>query len=160
MKYTSTKDSRFLWNTQKKFQDDARVLILVRYVYAAGNRDYILQENFEQFAELVVRLNEKDSVMIARRFTVIKEGGVDQRFIDELISMYPSGSSWILIGADNFEYTSDWAYAETVSELNEGLGDRIGNNVCVVDEPDYINTEKFMEAYVPDSDGIVRPGVY
>jgi len=37
----------------------------------------------------------------------------------------------MLIGPDNYEYTGDWAYAESKSELDEELENRIGNIVSL-----------------------------
>ncbi len=99
-------------------------------------------------------------MIIVKQFEVVKEGLVDQRFTDELLPAYRSGTSWILIGPDNYEHTADWAYAESDSELREELDDRIGNSVCVIKEPNYISTDETFDAYVPDADGLVRPGAY
>jgi hypothetical protein len=134
-----------------------RVLVVVRYSYAAGSKDFILLESMEQFSKLLTQLKERDSVIVVNSFNIVKEGTVDRSFIEDSLLRYPGGASWVLIGPDNYEYTADWAYAESKSELQEEIEDRIGN---VIDDPDYIREGSAIDAYIPDSDGTVRPGAY
>ena len=83
-----------------------------------------------------------------KSFQKIKEGNVDQAFIEGAAAAYPKGCNWVLIGKDNFEHTADWAYAGSEAELREELRDKLGNQVCIVDEPNYI------------SDGTLHRSVY
>jgi hypothetical protein len=136
------------------------ILVIVRYVYAARSKDFILLESTEQFSELLVGLKERDSVIVVKSINVVNEGTVDRSFIEKSMSKYPQGASWVLIGPDNYEYTANWAYAESKSELAEELEDRIGNEVCIINEPEYMSEESTIDAYVPDLDGKVRPGAY
>jgi hypothetical protein len=157
---TSTRDSGFLSDVKQLMDCNHRVLVVVRYVYAAGSKDFILLESMEQFSELLTRLKERDSVIVFKSINVVNEGTVDRNFIEDSILKYPQGASWVLIGPDNYDYTADWAYAESKSELAEELEDRIGNVVCIINEPEYMSEEFTVAAYVPDLDGNVRPGAY
>ena len=85
----------------------------------------------EQFSKLLTQLKERDSVVVVKSFNVGNEGTVDRSFIKDSFSRYPQGASCMLIGPDNYEYTGDWAYAESKSELDEELENRIGNIVSL-----------------------------
>jgi hypothetical protein len=109
---------------------------------------------------LLPTLRVGDSVIVMKAFDVLNEGTVDNNFINESVSKYSPGEFWTLIGPDNFEHTADWADIASETDLRESLEDRAGNSVCIVREPDYNSDESSICAYVPDSDGIVRPSAY
>lgn len=159
MKRLSTSDREFLDAVQSIFAAP-EVLVVVRYVYGAGNRDFLILKNMTEFNRLLGRLRRRDSVVVMKSFRKIKEGMVDQAFIEAATAVYPKGGNWILIGKDNFKHTADRAYAFSEGEVNEGLRDRLGNHVCIIDEPNYISDDYSIGAYIPDEDGIVRPGAY
>ncbi len=159
MKRLSTSDGEFLDAVQGIFAAP-EVLVVVRYVYGAGNRDFLILKNMTEFNRLLGRLCNRDSVVVMKSFQKIKEGIVDQAFIEGAAAVYKTGANWVLIGKENFEHTAGRAYAGSEGELREELQDRLGNHVCIVDEPNYISDEHSIGAYVPDEDGIVRPGAY
>ena len=117
-------------------------------------------ESMQQFSDLLTTLKERDSVIVLQSIDVVNEGIVDRVFIEDSISKYSPGASWVLIGPDNYEHTANWADAGSRSELAQELEDRTGNMVCIIKDPDYINEESTIDAYVPDLDGNVRPGAY
>ena len=45
-------------------------------------------------------------------------------------------------------------------ELKEEIEDRIGNQTYIFAEPDWFDDENTIHSYVPDEDGVVRPGAY
>lgn len=158
MRKLSTRDKEFLDAVQNIFAAP-EVLVVVRYVYGAGNRDFLILKNMTEFHTLLGKLRTRDSVVM-KSFQKIKEGKVDEAYIKSAVAIYPKKANWVLIGKSNFEHTSGWAHAESEGELREGLQDRLGNYVCIVAEPNYISDEYSIGAYIPDEDGIVRPGAY
>lgn len=116
MRPTSTRDSGFLCDVKQLLDRNHRVLVVVCYAYAAGYRDFILVESMEQFSELLTGLKQRDLVIVVKSIDVVNEGTVDRSFIDDSISKYPQGASWVLIGPDNYDYTADSAYAGSKSE--------------------------------------------
>ena len=157
---TSTQDPAFLDEVRQLASNNEEILILVRYVYGAGSRDFVLLDSMTKFSDLLQCCRERDSVTVMKSFNVICRGIVTDDFIVSAIADYESDKSWILIGGDNYEYTADWAFAESEAELKEELDARLGNEVCIVSEPDHWSETDAMTAYVPDSDGVVRPGAY
>jgi hypothetical protein len=158
---------RRLGTSEKDFQDAVplifaapEVLVVVRYVYGGGKRDFLILRAMSEFHQLLGTLWARDSVVVMNSFRKIREGKVDRGFIESAAAACTKGSSWVLIGKDNFEHTPASAYAESEAEVREELQDRLGNHVCIVDEPDYISDEHSINGYIPDSDGVVRPGSY
>ena len=156
----STQDSNFLDDARRVFDRKDRILIVVRYVYGAGSRDFILLESFDEFEILLAGLKQRDSVIIMKSFDMLTEGLVDPSFIQKSCEIFRPGNSWVLIGPDNYEHTADWAFADSEDELREELEARMGNVVSIVADPNYIDDDVTLGAYVPDSDGCVRPGAY
>jgi hypothetical protein len=159
MRRLNTSEEDFLDVVQRIFAAP-EVLVVVKYVYGAGRRDFLILRKMSEFHELISNLRTRDSVVVMKSFQKIKEGMVHQSFIEAATAAYRKGSNWILIGRDNFEHTAAWAYAESESELREELQDRLDNHVCIVAEPHYNDDKHSIRAYVPDSDGVVRPGAY
>lgn len=135
-------------------------MVLVRYVYGAGSRDFLLLGSADEFRSLIDSRRSRDSITVMKSFRVVDEGAVTECFVSRSIRNYPEGESWILIGPDNFQHTSDWAFAESKAELEEELGGRLGNDVCIIEEPDFLADAHSINAYVPDPDGEVRLGAY
>jgi len=159
MKRLSTSDREFLDGVQNIFVAP-EVLVVVRYVYGAGKRDFLILKNMTAFNRLLETLRSRDSVVVMKSFPKIKEGRVDQAFIEAAAAVYRTGANWILIEKDNFEHIAHFAYGGSEGEVREELGDRSGKHVCIVDEPNYISDEHSIGAYMPDEDGIIRPGAY
>ena len=157
---TSIKDPTFLSESLRVLEASGRILVLVRYVYGAGSSDFFLLESADEFRSLIDGRRSRDSITVMKSFRVIDEGAVTEDFLSKLIRTYPEGENWILIGPDNFEHTLDWAFAESKSELKEELEGRLGREVCIVEEPDFVSDSYSINAYVPDPDGEVRPGAY
>src|SRR5438128_2455246 len=105
MKRTSTTDNSFLDAIQRLFTA-LEVLVVVRYVYGGGRRDFLILKNISEFHSLIGRLRRRDSIVVMKSFQKIKEGKVDQIFLEAAVAAYPKGSHWILIGRDNFEHTA------------------------------------------------------
>src|ERR1700722_876622 len=103
MKRLSTSDREFLDAVRNIFAAP-EVLVVIRYVYGAGNRDFQILKHLTEFDMLLGKLRNRDSVVVMKSFQKIKEGNVDQAFIDAAAAMYPRGGNWILIGKDNFEH--------------------------------------------------------
>lgn len=160
MTASSTRDPHFIREVNRLLDRKGHILVVVRYVYGAGSKNLVLIESMQQFEALLEPLRARDSVVVMMSFDVVNEGAVDVDFIKASVAKYSSGSDWVIIGPDKHEYTNCWAYASSESELKEELESRIGKSVCIVSDPDYVSDESSIAAYVPDLDGVVRPGAY
>jgi hypothetical protein len=97
-----------------------------------------------------------------KSFTLLERGIATPRFINEVMQNLdkPLGSEWLVIGKTNDKYLENWNWAATKEELIDEIKDRMGNEVTILEEPDWISDETSINAYVPDDDGVVRPGAY
>ncbi|MFK7750507.1 MAG: hypothetical protein AB8B65_19100 [Kordia sp.] len=53
---------------------------------------------------------------------------------------------------------SDWEFAENLIELQEVLTDNLGKNVTITLEPECFNEDNEFHLYVPNENGISKPG--
>lgn len=159
MRLLRTTDQAFLDGVEEIFRA-GEVLVVVRYAYGAGNREFLILESFPKFEAVLAQLRKRDSVIAMRSFDHLLQGKVNRELIDAANAAYTPGDAWILVGEDNYDYTSNWAYAESHDELKEELEARVGRSVTIVAEPNYVCDEETISAYVPDDDGVVRPGAY
>jgi len=67
MKRLSTSDGEFLDAVQGIFAAP-EVLVVVRYVYGAGNRDFLILKNMTGFNGLLGKLRRRDSVVVMKSF--------------------------------------------------------------------------------------------
>ncbi len=134
--------------------------MLVRYVYAAGNRDFFLLESFQEFKDLLASCKNADSVIAMKSFRPILEGVVDNRFLAQALAAYEQGGYWLLIGPDIFPHTPDWAFGQSADEVQEELETRLGNRVCIVEEPDWFDETQTIGGFVPNSEGKIQLGAY
>lgn len=146
---------RLLWAT-------GELLVMIRYPYSAGSRDFLLVREEAELRRLLHDRKPRDLVTVMKSFTLLKRGIVTRRFIEDSVRTLkkPAEGDWLVIGCTNDKYLEDWDFAESRRDLKEALEVRIGREVSILDEPDWTNPGAFIDAYSPDPDGIVRPGAY
>ena len=159
MERLSTRDKNFLEAVHNIFAAP-EVLVVVRYVYGAGARDFLILKDVSDFHNLLSGLRPRDSVVVMKSFGKIMEGTVDQSFIAAAVAAYTKNSCWILIRRGDVRDERGFGYGGSSGEIREELEDWAGKPVCIVDEPNYLSAEHSIGAYVPDDDGVVRPGAY
>ena len=157
---TSVSDSDFQAKIRQIFHAQARLAVLIRYAYRAGGRDFYLLSRLESLEELIGGCKERDLVTVFATVRIIAEGVVDDDFAAALEARLNAGEKWMLIGGDNGDGTPEWDFAETEEELRGGLDSRVGMAVSIIEEPDWVTEGLSVSAYIPDRDGIVRPGAY
>ena len=165
MTYMSTTDKRFLATLQDWLRSQREVLLLIRYHAAAGNKDF---EFFSSFHALTERLNWlpiRTSVVAFKQPQLPFRGIVDDDYIAKSLSSIPSGSEYLVVETKLSAYdkssVSRWSAGESHSDLRRDLEERRGDSVAVGVYPPWLeDTENVISAYVPDEDGVVRPGGY
>ena len=66
---------------------------------------------------------------------------------------------WVAMGKDvDGDSWSAWIGNE--EEFDELIEDEFGRDIIIIEDQDWFNEEITIHAYVPDSDGKVRPGAY
>lgn len=143
-------------------QQSKEVLILVRYPFQAGNRDFLLLKSGHEFEEFLSSRKPKESVTIFKDFQTLKEGTITESFIDEtLTQLSPKSSGWVVIFPEQQKQkATNWRYAETKTEMRETLRNHLGRIVKILEEPDWFDESSVVHGFEPDEDGQIRPGAY
>ena len=159
MDVLSTTDRTF----QQTVQDllgNGEILVVVRYVYGAGEREFLFFRYMSEFHASVTRLRPRDSVVVMKSFRDVIAGTVDSQFIETVVGRYRHGEDWVVVDYDAPKFTTKNYYASSKAGLVEELEELRGHRVRIIEEPNYISAEHSIGAYVPDPDGVVRPGAY
>ena len=164
MELWSTKNERFRKEANEIIKLNGEILIMVRYAYSAGSKDFFIIDSEEEFSVFLEARKPKDSITIFKTFENLTEGVVNEDFINKTLNtlVKPKSSDWIVIFPKIIDKwgNPDWSFEETKEELEEILQDQIVDYVRILEEPDWLNEELVFHAYVPDEDGEVRPGSY
>lgn len=161
MSANSIHDPHFIYAGEIILQASGKLLVLVRYPYQAGNRDFFLFETTAQFFAFLEARKPKEAVSLIKSVQLILAGMVDRDFIEKRVMDLPKpkSGSWLVLG-NSIKGNCDWRFVEDGKELEKELSDKIGEEVSIFEEPDWISEENSMTAYAPDPDNIVRPGAY
>lgn len=159
MKPLSTTDETFL-RAVLDLVSGGEILVVVRYAYGGGARDFLFLKDVSEFHGLLGRLKCRDSVVVMKSFSKVLEGKIDPELLDAAAEAYPDGACWIVVDKNAPKYEAGNCAAETRADLLDELRDRMGRYVRIIKEPNYISAAHSIAAYIPDEDGVVRPGAY
>jgi hypothetical protein len=134
------------------------LLTLVRYHGEAGNRDFLIIRSAAEFDEFFNKRSPRDSITFFKSFSCLRKGIVNSTFIDEALRILskPDKREFLVI----WDKSGGWFWAENLEQLEEELEEEMGQSVQILAEPDWFNEEKAITIYVPDEDGVIRPGIY
>ena len=161
----ATTSPEFLSIVEPWFGVKPEVVLLVRYAYAAGNRDIELIPTLDAFRARMASLAPRTSVTAFRDHTLPLRGTVDDAFIARCLGAIPDGVEYIIVETKpKVAGRYSWIHQETGTshkELLVSLEDERGESVLAGEYPPWlVDSDGIVTAYVPDSDGVVRPGVY
>ncbi len=161
MSANSIHDPHFIHAGEIILQASGKLLALVRYPYQAGNRDFFMFETKAQFFAFLEARKPKEAVSLFKSFQLVLKGLVDENFILKKAAILKKIDTidWLVLG-DSQEVTSECNFVTDRIELQQELFSRLGEEVIILEEPDWISEESTITAYSPDEDGIVRPGAY
>jgi hypothetical protein len=162
--YISTTDKGFLATLQEWLCGQREILLLIRYCDAAGAKDFEVFLSFDTLAERLHELPSRASVIAFRQPQLPVRGVVDDDFITGCQSSIPDGAEYLILttrrSGDHFSPIR-WSAGDSHAELREDLEDLRGSFVAVGLYPPWLeDTDDVISAYVPDEDGVVRPGGY
>ena len=166
MGYTSSTDAAFLATLGEWLRGRQEILVLIRYAYAAGSKDFEFYSSFEALAGRLRGLPPRACVTAFRRPQLPMRGVVDDDFIAACVDAIPDGVEYLLAEtvrrthggrAEFFRH----AAGESRAELREDLEASRGRAVAVGPYPPWLrDTDDVVSAVVPDENGVVTTGVY
>jgi len=162
MELWNIKNEEFQKNGIKLIQTNGEVLILIRYPYQAGNRDYFIIKSEKDFINFLNERKSKESITLFKSIENVAEGLINEDFIritlEELEE--PKYSDWLTLFPGIKDKNENWFYDETKEDLEESFRFNMGSYVRIVEDSLWLNEELIFHAYVPDEDGEIRPGAY
>jgi hypothetical protein len=146
------------------FRKRRDLLVLIRYAYMAGNRDLEVIPAFEALRTRMARLAPRTSITVFRDHQLPLRGVVDDAFIQACLAAIPDGTEYVVAetglttagGQSWFHHASGTSHGE----LRDSLERSRGKSVLVGEYPPFTDSDAVVTAYVPDPDGVVRPGAY
>ncbi len=149
----------FKKNALKILKENSHLIIFTRY---SANKEFYHIKSEKEFDEfLKTRINKELLTLFKNKFTIIKSGIVNDHFIKEVKSKINEMKKvdWVAIGKE--KDNSQWsAFVANEEEFEEAIEDEFGNEIIIIEDQDWFNEDITIHAYVPDEDGIVRPGSY
>jgi len=160
-----TTDASFLHTLESWLRSQGEILVLIRYAYAAGSTDFELFTSFESLAERIRALPSRTCVIAFRQPQLPIRGVVDESFIARCLSSIPDGSEYLLVEMVRrvygrmswFHHNEGTSHGELRGELEESRGVQVAVGLA---PPSWKDSDDVISAYVPDEDGIARPGAY
>jgi hypothetical protein len=161
----ATTSPEFLSAVEPWFGAKQEILLLIRYPNATGNRDIELISTFDAFRVRIASLAPKTSITAFRDHTLPLRGTVDDSFVARCLSAIPDGVEYVIAETKpKVAGSHSWIHYETGTshkELLESLEEERGQSVVAGEYPPWLDdSDGVVTAYVPDSDGIIRPGAY
>lgn len=169
MQKLKTTDPEFLAHVESCIDRHGEVLVLFRYPYAAGSKDYNFFHKIDEFMEAIRKLRSRTWVISYGEPQLPLRGVVDETFIDQALDLIPDGREYLILCIEktvlnsphfHSEYHDDCA-GETHEELRESLERFRGRPVGVGLFPPWADeNEQTKDAVVADEDGEVRSAAY
>lgn len=162
MELMNTNNSDFKLRGVQILQEKEELLILVRYPYQAGNKDFFIVQDINDFRKFLNERKAKESITIFKEFETVRKGTITREFITEINKNItkPNGSDWIVYVKDYKSREINWSWCENKLDLLELLEEDYGKYVTIIEDLDYFDEELIFHAYKPDEDGEVRIGTY
>jgi hypothetical protein len=152
-------DPEFLQDVERLL-GAGELLVVVKRAFGGGQRDFLFFNSMSEFHGLLGRLRHRDCVVVMKSFRKVIEGQVDAALIDAAQAAYREGACWILLDKNPPRHQASYFPAECRGDLLEELGELIGRDVLIIEEPKYASEADSLRAYVPDENGSVRPAPY
>ena len=158
LKRDNTENPEFKVDALKILKDFHDLFIFTRY---SANKDFFhITSEFEFDNFLNSRVSKECITLFRNKFKIIARGVINDYFIRNIKNSIKTHIvDWVIIGKeDDGTQWSCWISDE--DELNEAMEDEFGKEVLIIEDQDWFNEEETIHAYVPDEDGVVRPGAY
>lgn len=154
----NTKNPDFKKKALKILKENADLFIFKRYL---ANKDFYHIKSEKEFDDFLSKSISKECLTIFKnKFEIIERGIIDHDFIKSVKDKFANERivDWVIIGKEGKSQWSIWIDNEQA--FRSAIEDEINNEVIVFKDQDWFNEDITIHTYVPDSDGIVRPGAY
>lgn len=164
----SSNCSAFCDLLDRTFETGELAILLFRYANCGGAKDYFIARSAVEFATAMKHARPKTSVTVFFQTNFKIKGIANDQLCDETVTLLPSVRSHYegvdLIRLDGPNCDLDDRYFMCAADVNEICQWFMENKgmpvVAGTLEFWHHNCESMVTVYVPDDDGVVRPGAY
>lgn len=141
------------------------ILIMLRYPFAGGARDYELHSSIVSIAKRLSEVPAQTSVIAFREPQLPLRGVVTPGFVNLVLATIPDGEEFLVVETTPTTMgLHSWyrnAGGQWHSELREELEGSMGKPVLLGRYPPWLEDgPDVISGYVPDSAGRISPGAY
>jgi hypothetical protein len=139
----------FLERVAAWISEAREVLVIVRYLRAAGAKDFALCRTRQEFESLVKSMPRGTDIEVFRDRQLPLRGVVDEAFIECAVRMIPYGHEYLLVTTETQPGSRISRFGDIGAshvELQESLADLLGSEVALGACPDFCG---------PDGDGLI-----
>jgi hypothetical protein len=150
-RYNPARDvsSAFLERVAAWINDAGEVLVILRYLRAAGAKDFALCRTRHEFESLVKAAPRGADIEVFRDRQLPLRGLVDDGFIESAVQMIPEGREYLLVTTETQPGSRISRFGDIGAshiELRESLAELMGSEVALGVCPDFCR---------PDGEGLI-----
>ena len=140
----------FLSKASQILQTQGELLLLIRYPAQAGNRDFFIIQSYEAFLKFLKERSLHDSIYIFKSFDKVAAGLVTESFIAKTMDeiKLPTQGNWLVIFTVINSIDRHWFFVDNKEELRITLQKWMGEQVRILEEPDWHNEEMAYHTYI------------
>ena len=158
-------DQAFLSTLGVWLQERSELLVMFRYPYAGGARDYELHSSIDSITHRLSAVQPQTSVIAFRDPQLQLRGTVTDDFINVALASIPEGTEFLIVETALTTYGAhSWyrnAAGTTHSELREELESCMERPVILGPYPPWLEDgPDVISGYVPVATGLIKPGAY
>jgi len=162
MKFMSIDSPDFVKSGADILNCNGELLVLLRFPYQAGNKAFQIIRTLPEYIKFLKERKEKESITLMKSFEYVVRGIVNETFIHKLNEKLDRTETmnWLIIWDSVSIEIGNSYFVNNKIDLRTELTDAMGQNVSIIVEPDWLDEQNSINAYVADKDGVVRPGAY
>jgi hypothetical protein len=165
MGYASARDPEFLGTLRSWLASQPEILVLIRYSYAAGSKEFELISSYAEATERLALLPPRTCVIAFREPQLPIRGEVTEQFVEECLGRVTEGTEFLVLEAEATQHGSrswrHWDAGTSHAELRDVLISSFGRSVAVGLYPPWLeDNDNVISAVVPDENGVVVTGIY
>jgi hypothetical protein len=164
----ATQSSAFLAMVHEHLAKNEVLVVLIRYANYGGAKDYLVIRTNDEFDTLMKKLDFKTSITVFFESAFALKGKANNELLKKVDGLFAKeydeyeGLDIICLEPQNGkdDERNIW-FMQELEPINEWLRQHKDYQVLIGTMKFwYDNNQNFVTAYVPDSDGQVRPGAY
>jgi len=134
-------DNTFLERVADWLTHHGEVLVVLRYLAAAGSKDFALCRTMAEIEQLIGWASIGTDIVVFREPHLPMRGTVTDDFIEKALRGIPEGGEYLILSSEREQWNSScrvYREGDTHSDLREHLAEFFGHEVALGDFPNYV----------------------